>query len=87
MVELGSPVAAYVAARCEVRPDAETTRDALYADYRGWCGTERRPLDRATFGRDLAAVCPSVRDVWRGPRGEQQRCYASIGLRPRVSGQ
>lgn len=61
--DLASPVAAFVRDRCARAFDKSVTVDAIYAAWKEWCeeNGRARPGSKATFGRDLAAVDPSIR--------------------------
>ncbi len=81
--DLSSPIGAFVRERCEVDPLASVAVDTLYAEWRRWCeiGGKVRPTDKATFGRDLGALLPSVRRMRpRGEDGQREYVYAGIEL-------
>jgi putative DNA primase/helicase len=75
--DLASPVAAFL--RDWTAPGKEVQCLTLYGAYRSWCEIRGvRPLDYATFGKDLRATRPTVR---RGrPREGTSRPYTYYGL-------
>jgi putative DNA primase/helicase len=82
MQDLASPVGAFVREQCKLDAGAEIAVEELYAAYKTWCeAAEHRKSDKARFGRDLSAACPSVRK--RRPRDGSKRhaVYAGIRLR------
>lgn len=80
--DLSSPVGAFVREACEVDPAATVPVDSLYAEWRRWCeaGGKMRPTDKATFGRDLSALLPSVRKHRPRIGEDRQRTYVYEGL-------
>jgi putative DNA primase/helicase len=83
MMDLASPVSAFVRECCTIRPDATVSRDALYAAWCGWAERNgHRRTAKSTFGRDLRSVVPGVKD-FRPRVGEKQiHSYTHIALRP-----
>jgi putative DNA primase/helicase len=83
MADLASPVSAFVRECCVVRPDATIPRDNLYAAWKVWAENNgHRGIAKSTFGRDLRAVVPGVKD-FRPRKGEKQiHSYTYIALRP-----
>lgn len=77
--DLGSPVSAFVRARCTVGPGLRARLDDLYVAWRDWCHLE---------GRDFVAAKPSfARDLFAAVAGLQRRrgtgdvpFYEGIGL-------
>jgi len=83
MMDLASPVSAFVRERCVRDPDAIVARDELYAAWRTWAlDNGHQPGANSTFGRDLRAVVPEVRDFRRRVGGRQIHTYTHIGLLP-----
>lgn len=76
MFALASPVSAFVRDRCATGPEYEVPRAGLYKAWTEWCDANGwRKTTTATFGRDLRAVVPGIRDVrrttypgWNPPR-------------------
>ena len=83
MMDLASPVSAFVRERCVRDPDAIVARDELYAAWRTWAlDNGHQPGANSTFGRDPRAVVPEVRDFRRRVGGRQIHTYTHIGLLP-----
>jgi putative DNA primase/helicase len=90
MHDLASPVGAFVRERCKLDTEVEIDTDDLYDAHKTWCEDGGYPKpDKAKFGRDLRAACPSVRKQRPRPKkGEQQgvqskrrHVYAGIRLK------
>jgi putative DNA primase/helicase len=80
MMDLASPVGAFVRERCRRAPDAQVAVDDLYAAWREWCEMNgHRAGAKSTFGRDLRAVAPEVRIFNPRVAGKQVRYYSHIG--------
>jgi putative DNA primase/helicase len=82
LLDLVSPVSAFVRDRCE-QGTHDVERRELFAAWRAWCDeTGHRPGTESTFGRDLRAVIPTLRS-WR-PRDGTERpwCYRGLRLTP-----
>src|SRR5262249_41945304 len=83
MQDLASPVGAFVREKCVLDPNAEVSVDTLYATYKDWCQSCEYPKsDKARFGRDLRAACPSVKKT--RPRDESTRHHVYRGIRLRT---
>jgi putative DNA primase/helicase len=82
MERLSSPIAAFLADRCEIDPEAEVPRQALYTAWCQWCEANhiKHPGTQASFGRDLRAVMPEVDDTHPRIDGRQTWCYRGIRL-------
>jgi putative DNA primase/helicase len=82
MMDLASPVSAFVREMCVLDANATVTRDDLYAAWRQWCEENgHRVTAKATFGRDLRAVVPGLKQTHPRVKGVQVWGYAGIGLR------
>src|SRR5262249_49078341 len=82
MRDLASPVGAFVREKCVLGSDDEVEVDALYTAYKNWCQAGEYPKsDKASFGRNLRAACPSVRKA--RPRDESKRYHVYAGIRLR----
>jgi putative DNA primase/helicase len=84
MEALGSPVFAFVDECCEIAPGAAVEVGALFEEWKKWCESQGRRDHgtKQTFGRDLRAVVPGVRQSRpRGPDG-RKRFYEGIRLKP-----
>jgi putative DNA primase/helicase len=83
MMDLASPVSAFVRERCIRKPDASTSRDSIYAAWKAWADDNGHvPGSKSSFGRDLRAVVPDLRDTQPTVDGKKVRYYARIGLSP-----
>ena len=80
--DLGSPISAFIRDKCMVGPQHSTPRDDLFAAWCGWCELQgyKYPGTRETFGRDLRAAVPNIKDERRRVKGVQKRFYKGIGL-------
>jgi putative DNA primase/helicase len=84
--DLVSPVSAFVRDRCDVGPDQWVERPELYRTWKQWCDENgRRASYEGTFGRDLRAVVPMVRDERPRTGDTRIRIYTGIGLRTQVT--
>jgi putative DNA primase/helicase len=83
MRDLASPVGAFVRERCVLGPNEEVEVDAFYDAYKSWCQDCEYPKsDKARFGRDLRAACPSVKKT--RPRDTKKRLHVYRGIRLRT---
>ena len=84
LAELSSPVGMFVRDRCTVRVHAQASRRALFAAWRTWCESEGRdhPGTSATFGANLRAAVPELRDIRAQIDGVRNRVYGGIELNP-----
>jgi putative DNA primase/helicase len=81
MMDLASPVSAFVRERCARDPDATIAVDDLYAAWKDWAEINgHRAGAKSTFGRDLRAVAPEVKVMNPRVDGKQVRTYIYIGL-------
>jgi putative DNA primase/helicase len=82
LMDLSSPISAFVRDRCLIDPDAEVDKDRLYKAYRDWCderGYHKHNL--SVFSRDLYAAYPLIRPMKpTTPEGERTPIYAGIKL-------
>jgi P4 family phage/plasmid primase-like protien len=85
--DLASPVSAFIREFCVTGGEVQVPIDDLFAAWKEWCEAQGRdrPGTKQTFGRDLRAALPEVRE--RQPRtGERRhRVYVGIGLRHAVA--
>jgi putative DNA primase/helicase len=82
--DLASPVGEFVREKCQVGPEYQVERSALFNDWKQWCEEQGRdhPGDSSTFGRDLRAVVPSLGDSQpRTDTGDRVRVYTGIALK------
>ena len=83
MMDLASPMSAFVRERCVREPDAEVHRDDLYQEWQSWADDNGHKAGaKSTFGRDLRAVVPELRDFKRRSGDRLLRYYARIALLP-----
>jgi putative DNA primase/helicase len=81
LVDLASPVKAFVRDRCLVGHEHQVAIDDLYAAWKEWAednGHGRKT--KQTLGRDLRAALPLLRVVRPREDGERVRLYSGIGL-------
>jgi putative DNA primase/helicase len=86
--DLASPVAAFVREKCKTGPDHQVEVDTLYGAYRTWADENGHPKEaKTTFGRNLRAAIPAIRQ--RQPRDglSRSRIYAGIALQPEGTSQ
>jgi putative DNA primase/helicase len=78
MLDLSSPVSAFVRDCCEVRQEYTEIIDVLYRAWRSWCEAEGRghPTTKAIFLRDLHSAVPGLLVVRNG----EQRLYRGLKL-------
>ncbi|MFB6448379.1 phage/plasmid primase, P4 family [Bradyrhizobium tunisiense] len=80
--ELGSPISAFIKARCVVSPGLHAPANDVFVAWRDWCEANgRREAGTAqSFGRDLRAAVPGLRIARPRIEGSQVRCYEGIRL-------
>jgi putative DNA primase/helicase len=81
MMDLASPVSAFVRERCDLGPDKTIQRDLLYLDWKIWADSNGHHAGaKSTFGRSLQAAVPGLgrADI---PVGDKRvHGYRGIGL-------
>ncbi len=83
MMDLASPVSAFVRERCRRGPNEDVSRDGLYDAWKAWTEDNgHRAGAKSTFGRDIRAVVPEVKVIQPRIDGKQLRYYTGIGLLP-----
>jgi putative DNA primase/helicase len=83
MMDLASPVSAFVRDCCGRGPDVTVAADDLYGAWKSWAEDNgHRPGAKSTFGRDLRAVVPEVKLSQPTVAGVRVRTYAHIALLP-----
>ena len=82
LLDLVSPVRAFVRDRCEQHPDYEVEIGALYKTYRVWADDNGHPkIAKTTFGKNLRAVLPRLRVAQpRTSFSTRERVYVGIRL-------
>ena len=81
LVDLASPVKAFIRERCVVDAKQEVSIDTFYAAWKSWAelnGHGRKT--KQTLGRDLRAALPAVRLTHPGARGAPVPTYSGITL-------
>jgi putative DNA primase/helicase len=81
MMDLASPVSAFVRERCELGPDKTVTRDLLYFDWKVWADSNGHHAGaKITFGRSLHAAVPGLGRVDIPVDDKRVHGYRGIGL-------
>jgi putative DNA primase/helicase len=81
MMDLASPVSAFVRERCEVGPDKTVGRDLAYLDWKMWAEANGHHAGaKITFGRSLHAAVPGLgrADIRVGDK--RVHGYRGVGL-------
>ncbi|MCA6110466.1 hypothetical protein J6497_25000 [Bradyrhizobium sp. CNPSo 4026] len=80
--ELGSPISAFIKARCVVSPGLQAVANDMFVAWRDWCEANgRREAGTVqSFGRDLRAAVPGLRIARPRVDGSQVRYYEGIRL-------
>ena len=83
MMDLASPMSAFVRDRCIRKPDENILVDDLYRAWQTWADDNGHHAGaKVTFGRNLRAVVPEVKLTQPTEYGYRVRRYACIGLAP-----
>ena len=86
LVDLGSPVTAFVRDMCLLDENAEITTDQLWKTYKEWSHINgQHPGTKAKLGRDLHAAFPQIQK--RRPRSGAARVAVYTGIAPLPSDQ
>jgi putative DNA primase/helicase len=81
LVDLASPVQAFIRDCCIVEPDLQVSIRDLYRAWKGWAeGNGHTRKSTQTLGRDLRAALPLVRVVQLRDGDDRERAYRGIGL-------
>ncbi len=81
MVELSSPVTAFVAECCELGSEWQVERRKLFTAWREWCRQNgQMEGNEATFGRNLKAAFPEIQEMRPRVAGMRSWVHAGIGL-------
>ena len=81
LMDLASPVSAFVRDCCTRGREHRVDRDRLYGAWKTWCfDSGHESGSKATFGRNLAAVVPDLGTSKPRVDGVQIRYYTHIGL-------
>ena len=84
LIELSSPIWTYVQERLIIGTWHRVSHDDIFHDYLTWCQHNgiRYTVARNTFGRDLRAAVPTIRDTQPRVGDSRVRFYEGIALRP-----
>ena len=81
LVELSSPVTAFVQDGCDLAPDKTVGKRLLFEAWRQWCAEcGHEPGSVATFGRNLMAAFPAVQSSRPREGNSRVTAYVGIGL-------
>ena len=80
--DLGAPISAFIRDCCEVGPRKSIEIGELFSKWKSWCMNQGRdhPGTAQSFGRDLRAAVPTLRQTQPREGGERKRWYEGIGL-------
>ncbi len=80
LIELSSPITAFVEERCTLGPRERVVMADLYAEWSNWCDvTNRNPGSNTTFGVEFRTAYPQVESK-RGTGTPRKREYVGVGL-------
>jgi putative DNA primase/helicase len=83
MMDLASPVSAFVRERCRRGSGEYVSRDGLYTAWKVWAEENgHRAGTKSVFGRDIRAVVPEVKVTQPTIGANRVRMYAGIALLP-----
>lgn len=83
MMDLASPMSAFVRECCVRKPDEEVLADRLYGAWKMWTEDNGHMSGaKSTFGRDLRAVVPELKVSQPTINGTRFRKYHGIGISP-----
>jgi putative DNA primase/helicase len=83
MMDLASPVSAFVRERCRRSLSEDVSRDELYDAWKTWAEDNgHRAGAKSTFGRDIRAVVPEVKVTQPRTGDGRARMYVGIALLP-----
>lgn len=84
--DLGSPIKAFLREACVIGPVYQVAAQPLYEAWVQWCKTGGRdhPGNIQTFGRDLLAALPGLRQTRPREGEDRSRRYAGVGLRTQM---
>lgn len=85
MMDLASPVSAFVRDRCALGADEGVLADHLYDTWKSWAEDNGHHAGaKSSFGRDLRAVVPGIKLGQPTINGVRVRQYTGIGIRRRT---
>ena len=82
---LTAPISAFVEDECDIDPEGQVEKDALYKRFKDWCRAQNRPwAGKETFAKRLLQTCGGVKAS--RPRGDEdgkrEQVYCGIKLKP-----
>ncbi len=82
--DLSSPIGAFVRDACELGPTKSVVVDKIFDAWVAWCKEQARDHfgTKATFGKELRAAVPQIRQSQPREGEERVRKYEGIGLKP-----
>jgi putative DNA primase/helicase len=87
MMDLASPVSAFVRERCVRKLGETVARDVIYNEWKLWAEDNGHEAGaKSTFARNLRSVVPELRDVQHRINGVPVRHYTRIGLISNLNG-
>jgi putative DNA primase/helicase len=82
MEDLASPVNAFIRYRCDLGADKRVDVEVLWTAWRTWCTeSNNAPGTKATFGRDLRTVVPTLKVSRPRQQDDRVQRYDGIALR------
>ncbi len=77
-----SPIKAFIAERCEFKPQAMVSVAALFATWQSWCEVTGYPHagNVQSFGKNLRAAFPEIETTRPQEDQTRERCYKGISL-------
>ena len=86
LVDLASPVQAFIRDRCIIAPDLEVSVGDFYKAWKAWAEDNGHvKKTKQTLGRDLRAALPLVTVVQLRDGNDRERAYRGIGLLEEVA--
>ncbi len=86
LVDLASPVQAFIRDRCIIAPDLEVSVSDFYRAWKSWADDSgHAKKSKQTLGRDLRAALPLVTVVQLRDGNDRERAYRGIGLLEEVA--
>jgi putative DNA primase/helicase len=83
MMELASPMSAFVRERLERGPGKEITCDQAFNEWKDWANANGHPVgSKPSFGRDLRSVLPGIKVAQKTEGMKRIRYYPNLGVAP-----
>src|SRR5262249_7835585 len=81
LIELASPVTAFVQDQCRLGKELTVAKRTLYEQWRRWCSNNgHEPGSVATFGRNFHAAFPEIGSARPREGGGRVTSYVGIGI-------